>query len=68
MKEMVLGFSQAAAGFAAVHSKGIVHQDVRIDNILLNEEGTVWKIADFGSSARTTVDGQPNIIDALDCL
>lgn len=67
VKELFMGLSQAAAGLHAVHVKGIVHQDVRLDNILCNEDDTVWKIGDFGSSARNRVDGKPNIIAAQEC-
>jgi 5'-AMP-activated protein kinase catalytic alpha subunit len=36
-------------GLNYCHSKGIVHRDVKLDNLLLNHEGTV-KICDFGVS------------------
>jgi serine/threonine-protein kinase len=38
---------QAATGLAAVHRQGIVHRDIKPDNLLLADDGTV-KIADFG--------------------
>ena len=43
-----------AEGLAYLHSKGIVHRDVKLNNIMLsnrNEEG-VARIADFGFSTR----------------
>jgi len=40
---------QAAAGLAAAHALGMVHKDVKPDNILLTKEG-VAKLADLGIS------------------
>jgi serine/threonine protein kinase/Tfp pilus assembly protein PilF len=47
VKEAINIALQVAEGLKRAHEKGIIHQDLKSDNIMLTSEGTV-KIADFG--------------------
>ncbi len=38
---------QIAAGLSAIHEKGVVHRDIKLENIVITKEGLA-KIADFG--------------------
>ncbi len=42
-------FLQIVEGLMHIHQKGVLHRDIKLDNILLDGKGTV-KIADFGVS------------------
>lgn len=45
--EIVRLMSQIAAGLQSIHEAGIVHRDMKPENVLLTKDGNV-KIADFG--------------------
>jgi serine/threonine protein kinase len=42
-------FKQIIDGLGYIHSKNIIHRDIKLDNILLDGKGQV-KIGDFGVS------------------
>ena len=44
---------QTLRGVHALHSRNIVHRDIKSDNILVNEQGDL-KLADFGYAAQLT--------------
>lgn len=42
-------FKQIISGLQYIHSKNIIHWDIKLDNLLLDGDGKI-KIADFGVS------------------
>lgn len=49
--------TQVAQGLAAAHREGIIHRDLKLDNILLTEQG-IPKLADFGLAKRVRKSGK----------
>ena len=57
--EMLRWLSEIAAGIAAAHSVGVVHNDLKAENVLVNS-ANIAKVTDFGI-AGTTLDPREDI-------
>ena len=51
-KDILALFDRVAAGLSAIHGAGLVHRDVKPDNIVLDDKG-VPKLVDLGLATRT---------------
>lgn len=50
-QEILLILQQTASALAYVHSLGLIHRDIKIENVLVQTttQGNVYKLCDFGS-------------------
>lgn len=55
LKQRLIWLQQIADGLAAAHIKGLIHRDLKADNILINGHN-VAKISDFGIAKNTQSD------------
>jgi hypothetical protein len=60
-EQAILQVLEAAHGLEYAESKGIVHRDIKPDNLMLNEDGRV-KIADLGLAKRGEGDQDAGVI------
>lgn len=68
VKETVDITRQIASGLLAAHNMGIVHRDIKPQNILISESGQI-KIADFGiARAAATNTNTPNLMGSVHYL
>ncbi len=57
LEDVVDLFTQIASGLGYMHSQGVIHRDLQPENILLDDNGSIY-LSDFGlaQSAETTLD------------
>ncbi len=57
LKEMLFYLEQVCAGLAHAHRGGVIHRDIKPQNLLLSADREVVKIADFGVAKLEATEG-----------
>ena len=63
-KETISTALQAAEGIKAAHKKGIIHRDIKPQNMILSKDGKV-KVADFGIARDITAETKGTVIGSV---
>src|SRR5262249_44386980 len=59
--EVLSALTQIAAGLSAAHALGIIHRDLKVQNVMVLQRGdqTVFKLVDFGIAKLLAPEGEP---------
>lgn len=57
LKEMLFYLEQVCAGLAHAHRNGVIHRDIKPQNLLLSADRQIVKIADFGVAKIEATEG-----------
>ena len=57
LKEMLFYLEQVSAGLAHAHACGVIHRDIKPQNLLLSADRQIVKIADFGVAKLEATEG-----------
>ena len=62
-EEIACSFMQIVSGVTFLHSMGLAHRDLKLDNVVINEHG-ILKIIDFGSASVFRYPFENGIVEA----
>jgi serine/threonine protein kinase len=62
-EEVTCSFMQIVSGVTFLHSMGLAHRDLKLDNVVISEHG-ILKIIDFGSASVFRYPFENGIVEA----